>query len=665
MKILSRRSVILQQPATAQWAPSRARRNPAQRLFAVLATALVTLLGACATLDPAKLDNFEIVDCELPGPVLRIGASYATTGRAQALRTSADDCAIRGGYYTTNDQANYQTSLRVWLPPADSGDLQAQYFVGQIYEKGLGQAADTSRAADWYRKAADQGHAPAKTALAMLYERGAINGKPDTFQALKLYREAAGIGEGLALASDVSNRDQTIEQLRAQLKQARDSAAQERQTLEQQKDQLRQQIDSLRRQLRQAQASKDQEKTDAVNAALREAENRFAQTQSQQTSNASTLSASESALERLAEKEAAPQSNRDSPRIELIEPRTRLMRGLLTVPMRGNVSKTSIVAKVLANEALANITVNGQPYLADAQGLVKTDIELSGTTTLIEIVAIDVSGRRSALPFVIAKEGAMTQSLLAGESKQGFGRYHALVIGNAAYKDWERLNTPHNDANAVAGLLRDRYGFQVTTLLDASRDQIFRALANLRKTLTENDNLLIYYSGHGSWDNANLQGYWVPVDGARDSISNYISSSDITDQISVMRAKQVLVVADACYSGVFVGNLADKIAADANASGRDWLLDQAQLRSRKVMSSGNIRQVLDGGGGRHSIFAKQFLDALNNKTDAFEATKLYQEIAPRVEKAAEGFGEDQQPQYGQLRFSGHVGGDFVFVPSRG
>ena len=40
----------------------------------------------------------------------------------------------------------------------------------------------------------------------------------------------------------------------------------------------------------------------------------------------------------------------------------------------------------------------------------------------------------------------------------------------------------------------------------------------------------------------------------------------------------------------------------------------------------------------------------------------HSDIAPRVEKAALGFGEQQQPQYGQLQFSGHVGGDFVFVP---
>jgi hypothetical protein len=157
------------------------------------------------------------------------------------------------------------------------------------------------------------------------------------------------------------------------------------------------------------------------------------------------------------------------------------------------------------------------------------------------------------------------------------------------------------------------------------------------------------------------------VDGAKDDISNYISASDITDQLSVIPARQVLVVADACYSGVLVRSVSEQaIAQGISSESRTQQLNQlAQLRSRKAMSSGNIRQVLDGGAGKHSIFARQFLDGLERRTSAFPARELYQDIAPRVQEAAEGFGEQQEPQYGQLRLSGHVGGDFVFIPASG
>jgi len=240
------------------------------------------------------------------------------------------------------------------------------------------------------------------------------------------------------------------------------------------------------------------------------------------------------------------------------------------------------------------------------------------------------------------------------------------VIGNANYRSWEPLGTPHEDARRVTEVLRDQYGFKVRTLIDATRSDILRALAKLREELTEDDHLLVYYSGHGSWDKANLQGYWVPVDGDTDSVANHVSSNDITDQLSVMRSRQILVVADACFSGVLVRSVADSLDAGSAGLPRDaWLAQQSAVTGRKVLSSGNIREVLDGGAGRHSIFAAAFLRALKKRDAPFEARELYQDLAPAVERAAQGFGEQQEPQFGALRHAGHVGGDFVYVPSAG
>ena len=96
-----------------------------------------------------------------------------------------------------------------------------------------------------------------------------------------------------------------------------------------------------------------------------------------------------------------------------------------------------------------------------------------------------------------------------------FGQYVALVIGNDNYLNGlPALKTAGNDAWAVADALRNDYGFRVTIVVDASRAQIMGALAKLRETLTWDDNLLIYYAGHGSYDQSADQGYWLPVDAA-------------------------------------------------------------------------------------------------------------------------------------------------------
>ncbi len=50
-----------------------------------------------------------------------------------------------------------------------------------------------------------------------------------------------------------------------------------------------------------------------------------------------------------------------------------------------------------------------------------------------------------------------------------FGRYHALVIGNNDYEQLRNLTTAVGDADAVAKLLEEKYGFNVTKLINATR----------------------------------------------------------------------------------------------------------------------------------------------------------------------------------------------------
>jgi hypothetical protein len=630
-------------------------------LRTLLCLSAVTL-AACASrpVDIATLDSYEIVDCELPGPILRVGAGYATTGRAQALRTGASECALRGGAYTSPGRASWETSLKVWLPLAADGDKQAQTYVGQIYEKGLGRAADYNKAAEWYKKAADQNFPAAQTALAVLYERGAIGGKADPTAALALYRKAAQLTEGLAFERDVVSRDKEIADLKAALEKSRGDAKQQSDALKRQQGQLKGQIDSLKRDLAQARTAQDAERVKRFERELKEREEEITQSSNKQSSADAEVARNATALASI-DKEPAP-ADANVPQIQLLEPMSIAMRGVMTVRIRPDIKEIPVVAKVVAKTPVSKVMVNDIALTPDAEGIVRTIITVTGKTTAVQIIATDANGKRASLPFVMASNEIVRETARVTPLQRGFGNYYALVIGNAGYKYWDPLNTPTADAQAVSGVLEKKYGFKVTMLLDATRGRIFKEIARLRSTLTENDNLLIYYSGHGHWDAANLKGYWVPVDGEKENIANYISSSDITEQLSALRARQVLVVADACYAGVLVRSVVEQLDKSASSNKADWLQSRAQLQSRKVMSSGGVRQVMDGGAGKHSIFARQFLDGLNRKMEAFEAHELYRDIAPRVEQAARGFGEQQQPQYGQLRLSGHVGGDFVFVP---
>ena len=89
--------------------------------------------------------------------------------------------------YKNND---FQTALKEWSPLADGGNLEAQYLVGRIYFR---TSVDYAKAAKWYRKAADQGHAAAQNGLASLYRTGR-GIKKDIATAVKWYRRSATQG---------------------------------------------------------------------------------------------------------------------------------------------------------------------------------------------------------------------------------------------------------------------------------------------------------------------------------------------------------------------------------------------------------------------------------------------------------------------------------------
>ncbi len=236
-----------------------------------------------------------------------------------------------------------------------------------------------------------------------------------------------------------------------------------------------------------------------------------------------------------------------------------------------------------------------------------------------------------------------------------FGRYHALVIGNDAYAEVTPLNTAVHDARAVAEILERNYGFAVTLLTDATRYQALSALSALRKQLTEQDNLLVYYAGHGVLDEEAELGYWLPVDAEQDNSANWIANHDITANIRAIKAKHVLVVADSCYSGTLMR--AARTNVEADATGRIATIKRmAGKRSRTVLTSGGLEPVADSGPSGHSVFADAFLKQLRTNDGVLDGQSLFNGLRREVILEA-----DQTPAYADMRRAGHGGGDFLFV----
>lgn len=235
-----------------------------------------------------------------------------------------------------------------------------------------------------------------------------------------------------------------------------------------------------------------------------------------------------------------------------------------------------------------------------------------------------------------------------------FGRYMAVVIGNNAYVHLPKLLTAVNDAMAVAQLLVNDYGFEVTLLTDATRSDIISALDAVRARLTEGDNLLIYYAGHGVLDTREERGYWLPVNARTESRVQWVPNTSITDALKAIQAKHVLIVADSCYSGTLTRGI--EVHEPGSTDRNLYISRLLDKRSRTVLTSGGLEPVLDSGGGQHSVFAKAFLNVLRENTEILAGRQLFDAIQRLVV-----LNSFQTPDYSDIRYAGHEGGDFLFV----
>jgi WD40 repeat protein len=231
------------------------------------------------------------------------------------------------------------------------------------------------------------------------------------------------------------------------------------------------------------------------------------------------------------------------------------------------------------------------------------------------------------------------------------GKYYALIIGINEYDDpmINDLVAPLTDAHNLYGILSKSYTFNrddILFLKNPKRAEIIDALDYLEREVSPDDNLLIFYAGHGHWDENTHKGYWLPSDAQHESTANWLRNSSLTGYMSSINSKHTLLIADACFSGSIFQTRA---AFPKSTRAVERLYN---MNSRKAMTSGTLKEVPD-----ESVFLKYLMERLEeNQENYLPSEQLFYSLKPAVLNNS-----DNVPQFGEVKNAGDEGGDFIFV----
>ncbi len=240
-----------------------------------------------------------------------------------------------------------------------------------------------------------------------------------------------------------------------------------------------------------------------------------------------------------------------------------------------------------------------------------------------------------------------------------FRNVHVLAIGSGTFADGSITNLPYAEADAkhvydffsksdrsparadnvhlltsepnTDGLKADRVG--IATALD-------RYL--IKRAVYPDDLVILFYSGHGDQDESGTY-YWVPLDAHRGSLAaTAFPETELNRLVSLIPAKNRMIIADACHSGALSGKKAMGIGAVV--AGVPKAIGETDIRLASCTKNEVSAEWKEKG---HGVFCWALVEGLSGNADSAsgngddrvslgELGKFLQQRVPRYAQKAGG-----------------------------
>jgi hypothetical protein len=286
---------------------------------------------------------------------------------------------------------------------------------------------------------------------------------------------------------------------------------------------------------------------------------------------------------------------------------------------------------------------------------IEKTITLMDGENIIEVVAENIDGQKS----YATRKVHVGSVGLADASKLDRTDY-ALIFATDQYDNWGDLVNPVFDSKTIAEELKNTYGYKVDLVENASQSEVLKKLREYaEKKYKPLDQLFIFFAGHGTYDQTFGEGFVVTRESQvnDEGKATYLSHNRLRSIVNNVPCDHIFLAMDVCFGGTFDAALASSRGQDEEVYKEqnvgEFITRKLTYKTRRFLTSGGKTYVSDGIPGKHSPFAKNFLEALRSRGGK-DGVLTLPELYGYVERLK------IQPRFGEFGDNA-PGSDFVFV----
>lgn len=287
--------------------------------------------------------------------------------------------------------------------------------------------------------------------------------------------------------------------------------------------------------------------------------------------------------------------------------------------------------------------------------VVEKTLTLMDGENLVEVVAENIDGQRT----ISHRKIHIGNTGLADAIKLDRTDY-ALVFATDQYDHWSDLVNPIFDSRSIANELKSTYGYSVEMVENATQDVVLKKLREYaEKKYRPLDQLFIFFAGHGTYDQTFGEGFVVTRESQVNDLgkTSYLSHNRLRSIVNNLPCDHIFLAMDVCFGGTFDAALAASRGGDEEVyreqSKSEFITRKLTYKTRRYLTSGGKTYVSDGVPGKHSPFAKNFIEALRSRGGR-DGILTLPELYTFVERLK------MQPRFGEFG-DNMPGSDFIFV----